>query len=260
MRRASLSMLLLVVACGGDPGFTEGTGGVVTGGGGVVAATGGELSGGAPSAGGAHSGGGISTGGSFATGGVSSGSAGSTGGAVSTGGALSSGGSGSSASGGASAIGPCINLPKLTNFVGVGMDQNNLCGWWLDGSSGAPEGYASVGLPIDCTDSQSLERIDIPLTDSNGVRYSPVVEIIDPAERCSTGTMDGVDRRFTFAAGYCIKVTSPFKGFTWNGFARESGCGVTTTSATPSSINLGEQGWVKVETAELVGGACPLSC
>lgn len=199
------------------------------------------------------SGGSIETGGS---GGYSPSPDGGTHSGGSSGGAPASGGS--SSSGGAPAkLDPC-DPPALPRPGGLGNDQNGLCGWDLFNGAKPPEGYGSSAVsPVNCADPR---RIVIPLVDDKGIRYSTWVEIIDPAARCTTGPVAGTDRRFTFSGDYCVKIASPFKGLTWDGFAVSGSCGVTVGTPVTADITISEQGWVKVETAELVSGQCPLSC
>ncbi len=243
MRLLLVPALLTLVACGGDFEDAGGTGGVVAV---IPGGSGGEATGGAGL--GSDSSGGATLG----TGGDIAGSGGETssGGTAATGG--DSGSGGAQGTGGSAAPSAC-NPPPLTNFVGVGMDQSNLCGW---GHDGGPEGYASISVPIDCADPEG--RIALDLVENGSVPWNPRVEIIDPSDRCSSGPQAGVDRRFTFPAGFCVKVTSPFEGFQIGLNPDPSGCVIA--DAGPIDVKVTESAWVKVETAAMSGDSCPLSC
>ncbi len=254
MRLAAILLTTVVLACGSTPGAEDGQGGEPgdsssSGGSSTGAASGDGDSGGSPGTGG-ESTGGTDTGGTN-TGGNS------TGGAEATGGSATGG----SGTGGApSACSP----PVLVQGVGSGDDLNNVCGWTTET---VPTGYAkSRTVALDCAAPPTgmvrhlaSDDPDDIATWGGTIWRSTYVSVIDAADTCETGTMDGVDRKYSFSGDHCMKISSPFAGLTWDGFAVSGGCGVSDTPG-EAEINLGEPGWVHVDVAALEGVNCPLSC
>jgi len=71
--------------------------------------------------------------------------------------------------------------------------------------------------------------------------------------------MDGADRLYSVKGDHCMKISSPFVGFSTNTTAKPTGCTIASSSIFVD-VTLSEPGWVRVDVAALVDGSCPLIC
>lgn len=162
---------------------------------------------------------------------------------------------------------PCDPPEILDQWTSSGNDVNNVCGWT---AGTAPYGYAASSERA--CDSITASSHFPTMADEDGIWQSPLINIIDPGDRCEEEL--GSDRTYRTVGYYCLRATSPFSfqasgwfdgDYAWGAPVDEcvvlnEGAALYESTVSELRVNMDEVGWIQIEVAAAPGGVCPLTC